>query len=298
MFDAIQFLDDNNIQYDLEGKNVTEGWANIACPFCQDNSNHGGFNLAVGYYNCWNCGHHFLDQLVAELLTVLPYKAKQIVKQYSIDQQRELKKRTTKRPEKIQLPTGTGKMKRKHREYLEGRNFDPDKLEKEFDLQGTGHLGPYKFRIIAPIYYKNKLVSYQGRDITGKAENRYKACANEKEVIHHKDILYNLDNAKGDSVIIVEGLFDVWRIGSGGVATFGVNFNQKQIQILIKRYKQFFICFDNEPKANEQARKLAVMLSSLGKEVETVDFGENDFADLAQEDADYLKKILFNKKNQ
>jgi hypothetical protein len=43
-----------------------------------------------------------------------------------------------------------------------------------------------------------------------------------------KETLYNLDNAKDGTAIVVEGPIDVWRIGDGAVATFGVIYTQKQ----------------------------------------------------------------------
>jgi len=81
-FDAKKFLKDYNISYNTEGSNCQEGWINITCPFCNDISNHGGFNLEKGYYNCWKCKHHHLDNVVSALLSCNVSKAKQIIKEY------------------------------------------------------------------------------------------------------------------------------------------------------------------------------------------------------------------------
>ena len=35
-----EFLDDYDIEYWTEGKNVVKGWVNITCTFCDDDSNH------------------------------------------------------------------------------------------------------------------------------------------------------------------------------------------------------------------------------------------------------------------
>ena len=40
-------------------------------------------------------------------------------------------------------------------------------------------MGKYKNRIIIPIYYNNKLVSYHSRDITNKSKIKAKACEQE-----------------------------------------------------------------------------------------------------------------------
>ncbi len=45
------------------------------------------------------------------------------------------------------------------------RNFDPNYLVSEWGLLSTGVLGEFKFRILAPVYFKGQLVSYQCRDL-------------------------------------------------------------------------------------------------------------------------------------
>ena len=94
-----------------------------------------------------------------------------------------------------------------HIRYLEGRGFDAQYLINKYDLRGTLYTGDiYAYRVITPIYYNNRIVSYQGRDFTGKQNIRYATCKPENEIIHHKKILFNLDNSKQESVIVMEGV--------------------------------------------------------------------------------------------
>jgi len=50
-FDVEQFLYDYSVSYTTSGKNVSQGWIGVQCPFCDDHSSHGGFNINEGYYN-------------------------------------------------------------------------------------------------------------------------------------------------------------------------------------------------------------------------------------------------------
>ena len=66
----------------------------------------------------------------------------------------------------VPFPASCGPIQARHQKYLSDRGFDPDFLEQEYDLRGTGPVGSYKFRVIAPIIFRRKIVSFQGRDIS------------------------------------------------------------------------------------------------------------------------------------
>jgi len=136
-------------------------------------------------------------------------------------------------------------------------------------------------------------VSFQARDITGKSPFRYLACPAKREKIPHKTILYGHQEVwvKYNTIIVVEGVTDVWRLGEIAAATFGIEFKTEQVIQLSKHADNFFILYDNEPRAQQQARKLAVKLSALNKKVEVVTV-DTDPGDMKQEDADYFVKQL------
>jgi DNA primase len=296
-FDAEKFLTDYNISYETSGPNISAGWIGLQCPFCHDHSTHGGFNLEKGYYYCWICGRGYgTYNIIQELLGCDFYESKQIVENYSntIHIPSTKKYKEKKKNDYLVLPSTFGRLEKTHKEYLLYRNFDPNKLEKKFHLLGSNHLGSHKFRIIAPIYFNKKLVSYQGRDITGKSKLRYKACKTTEEVIHHKHILYNIDNALTDKCIIVEGVTDVWRLGDNCVATFGTSFTNEQIELIYKRFKTVFLLFDTDDhSAYRKAEKMGEKLNFMGIHVDLIEIDVHDPAELTQKDADYLKKELF-----
>ena len=172
--------------------------------------------------------------------------------------------------------------------------FDPKKLIHEWNLKGTLFLGAYKFRIIAPIYFQGKLVSYQGRDITEKSPLRYKTCPKTLEILHHKHCLYGIDKAKSDYIVVTEGITDVWRLGPGAVATFGIQWNLEQAKLLMN-YKRVFIMFDKQPQAKQQAEKLANFLALTSIEVHIITLDNSDDpAEMTQYEADKLMTDLCN----
>jgi DNA primase len=177
------------------------------------------------------------------------------------------------------------------KDYLKSRGFVPEAIIQEYGLVITGPTGDYKFRIIIPIYQHGKLVSYQGRDYTGLSPIRYKACARENEIVHHKHLLYDADRVRGDHVIVVEGIFDAWRLKKNTVCTFGTGFTQQQVNLLSK-WGKISILYDGEPEAQKHAEKLGEQLSGLGSEVELILLKEGDPADLSQNEADSLSKEI------
>jgi DNA primase len=293
MFDALRYLKDTGLQF-LEAGNpdVSPGWVGISCPFCRDPKAHGGFNIEKGYYSCWRCGGHDLVDVIAALERIKPHEAVSKLVGYEISSPpRGTLKIRKKNAGTASLPLGCGPLAAIHKSYLKKRNFDPDFLEAKYNLQGTGPVGPYRLRIIAPIYLDRTLISYQGRDVTGKAEIPYKACPKDQEAVEHKDSLYNVDNAR-DTAIVVEGIFDVFRMGDGAVATFGVGFRWTQVEMMAERFKKVILLYDGEPKAQAQARKIVNALNNLGVKSENILLSQGDPAELSPEDALHIKEDL------
>lgn len=291
-FDLNRFAQDNSIDTHTEGyKQCAKGWVQIECPFC-GGFPHMGWNEEKDYFNCYECGWHSHITVIEAILRVDSREARQIRSRYTTATYTPTEhvspppKQTS-----LVLPKGTGPMSKRHKDYLRSRNFDPDKLEEEWDLKGTGKLGDYKFRIIAPIYHNGKLVNFQGRDITDQAVAKYKACSHHDEVMNVKECLYGLDKVEGDSIVVCEGITDVWRLGPGSVDTFGIQVKHAQVE-LMKRFENIFICFDTETEAQKQARKLADQLQCFGRHIELLSLDCNDPAKMNQADADELMKQL------
>jgi len=289
MFDFLKYCDDFGVSSNTHSPNSAPGWIQVRCPFCSDHSDHLGFNLNSGFLNCWRCGYHTALEYVQLTSKTNWEKAKLIIQHYESDYV-PFKKDDIKPADSLNIDFA-GKLTHGQRLYLLNRRFDPDKLAKTWGLKGTGPIGDYKHRIIAPITYNKTLVSFTGRDFTNKAKLRYKSCKREKEVIHHKRILYGLDKAKGHKCIVVEGVTDVWRIGPGAVAVFGINYLPQQMYLIAERFSKVFIMFDEGYQAQEEALKLGTGLSMLGIEAERC-LIQGDPGDLPQAVANSYRKEL------
>ena len=297
MFEAQQFCEDYGLAYSLRHKHVTRGWVGIPCPFCSGNPGyHGGFNPRKGYYSCWRCGGHWLPKVISTLLAVSISSARIIETRYTTGDPSAEAEQAISSADACVRPEGSGPLGDRAWTYLQGRDFEPGELEAEWGLQDTGTSGRYKFRIIAPITYGGRLVSYQGRDYTDQQMEKYKACMLAHEVVHHKNILYGIDRAPaGGSAVAVEGVTDVWRLGPGAVGVFGIEWTVAQAMLAGRRWKRLFVLFDNEELAQEQAeeffRAAASFRADLDGEIIRLP-GIKDPGDLKPGDAKYLMRQL------
>ena len=179
---------------------------------------------------------------------------------------------------------------------MSDRGFDPDYLEKKYSLLGTGPISSldkinYKFRIVAPIFWGDKQVSFQGRDITDRHKLKYITCPKDRELVFHKDILYMPWLLLHDLGICVEGITDVWRLGTPAFATFGIEYTRIQVRLISRLYKRVAVVFDDEAQAVIQANKLVGELKFRGVDAWRVSI-DGDPGGMSQTDADYLIKTI------
>jgi len=296
--DIQQLLQDHGVHYLTEGhKHCRAGWVNIPCPFCAGSPGyHLGIHEEGSGAHCWRCGTHSVSQTLSRVLNLPESQIWAMLQKYKI---RHFRKRTEEPRVSIfplKLPKPNGPLSGQYKTYLENRGFDPDLLEREWGLIQTGPMSfldgiSYNHRILIPINWAGEMVSFQGRDITGKSSLKYLACPKKREKIHHKNIVYGKQEKWRNSLIVVEGVTDVWRLGPNAAATFGIEFKMEQVLQLKQICDKFIIVFDDEPQAQAQARKLATKLKALGKKVhiETI---EGDPGGMKQDDADSLVRQL------
>jgi DNA primase len=303
MFDMMPFLEEFGIDYVTEGKNVSPGWINIQCPFCDDPSEHLGYDPKSGMLSCWRCGSKFLDNLLRELLNTK--EVSEILKKYQTEGEAEVEYTRKEKKEinkEVEMPCGAYQpthmwnvlhnIKDIYAKYLKDRNFTPEDIKREWNLWIGGYTGDYKFRIIIPVYYKHTLMSYVARDITGLQEPKYLNMPGG----NIKEYLYGYDHTGQDTVIVVEGVTDVWRLGKGvAVATFGTKTTMAQL-ILLKKFKRVGVLFDRGESAQEEAEKIINALGLIGIEVHNLSLpeGASDPADMTEVQARMIVKNFFN----
>ena len=301
MINFKKLFDDNDIKTRIVDRR--NGWINVNCPFCKnpkDTHFNGNFSQTTPAYNCWRCGKHNWLEALSLVLNTNPIGARKLVSSYSNSLIKKEEKKIS-FVSKLDMP-GYSELTKGEEKYLLSRGFDIKKLQEKFGIRGGGIAGDWSYRIIIPIFFNGKLVSWTGRSILSRefiSENeipRYKNLAIEKSVINPKDIFFNLDNSRKDSVILVEGPFDVLKMGNDCICSLGTSVTEAQKLLLSTRYKKVFISFDNEPSAQEKAHKLGMDLCSLGMDIEIVniceDFNKNDPGELNEDEVKIIKKEL------
>ena len=236
------------------------------------------------------------------MLHVTEAEAKRLIQQYGgrpASKRQESNIQVQEALERVEMPAGVlSGLNKLQSDYVRSRGFIPSYLEKTWELMSTGPVSwlddiDYRFRILIPIFWKGRMVSFQCRDATGRSKLRYLTCPEKYEVKHHKHIVYMHSEAT-DSVVCTEGVFDVWRLGKNAVATFGIEFTRQQVKEMAKRFNQVLVLFDNSYLAQRQANKLVGELRFRGVDAENISnqlwngdpLRASDPADMTQEDAD------------
>ena len=287
-FDILKYLDSRNVSYINSGDNVSAGWTSMNCLFCVDHANHLGINLKSKVFSCFKCaekGNAF--KLIQEIDGVDFHKALQIVKEFNggtfVPKEKHFQT-------KLKFPENVlHDLTDRHREFLIARRYDPDYVIKKYDLMATGPIGDFKHRIIIPVTMNQRTLSFVGRDITGESNLPYKNSSDKLCIKDPKRCLYNIDTVMQNKAVIVEGIFDAWRIGDAAVATFGTKYTHEQLRLL-KNLKRVFVLYDSD--ATSLAYKLAHDLSAIVKEVNVIELDEGDPDNLKEDDVISLRKEL------
>ena len=304
--DIEEYLQSRDIPYSPAGsKNVSRNSIGISCPFCGDNSSHLGIKLDTKQWNCWICGagrkKHFLS-LVVKLENCSYRQAEELLKPFAHSDM-SLFSRAADVPinvpyERFNLPTECkNNLMDAHRKYLESRGFDPDYIFDKYKLKCVGPVSRrWKLSLIAPVYFRHRIVSFLAADITRKRKNKYDNCSLEESVIPINQTLYNIDNAS-NSVIVVEGITDVWNIGDGAVALYTKHASRQQLKIL-SAFDRVFIMLDPDAFTNDGLNKLSSadqLAQDLSAFTETViiEMDHGDPAELSGADVSSLRREIF-----
>lgn len=297
-----EFLQEYDIEFWESGKNVSKGWINIQCPFCEDETNHLGIRLSDLTVNCWKCGRKNVIKLVKELLSCSYKEAKEIFKRLEttnsvriIEETENIRLANTENF--VKIPQDASRVFPKlHRDYLKQRRFDYRQLIRKYKIKAVYNSGKYAFRIIIPIFLNGQLVSFSSRDVTGYAKIRYLHASASECAIRPKDLIYGFDTIDiGGSAILVEGIFDAWRLGKGAICSFGTQLSGKQfVEISKLELKNLFIFFDQDRGGLHSAKILSKHIAPLARTVEviTIPKFKGDPANLTKEQADLLMRSL------
>lgn len=290
--DAIAVLEEANIPYREQGKNVGQGWIGVCCPFCADSGFHMGINLDSKSISCWKCGTtgNILKLLAAitgsfkdglKLTEKISGKTLYHKKEIHIDHENV----------EVQFPKNTIQgLQDIHKNYLKRkRKMNPDFLADKYNLYSTGPKSNLPNRIIVPVVHRYKLLTYTTISVEDNPAVRYWHCPNDKSVVFIKHFLYNMNTVK-QRVFVVEGIFDTWRMGDETVCTFGVKPTEHQVNLL-SQIQNVYIVFDGDNPGYIGARNLAEKLSAFTN-VQVVELPSGTDPDtLSRNDINLIKSL-------
>ena len=297
------FLNDYNIPFIDSHSILTSAYLGLeTCPMC--GKHDGGKPYAAvrkdsTSITCWACkGSDFYGSL--KVLTGITDRDQLngIYKKYGNSSgfiSSSSNKSDEVRPTTIDIP-GSKVMSKQARAYIEDvREFPAEYLWEKHDLRVTSYQFP-SYKIIIPITYNNRIVSYTSRDWSGSSDTRVQSCAKDLEIVHHKDIFLGIDQVRGKNALVVEGPWDFFRVGNGSLSSFGSEITLAQIMLLSERFDTVFFMPDGKEKqALDLYTEAALVLQSIGTNAEIIELSEADDPDNIFKDPNeliYLKKDL------
>ena len=155
--------------------------------------------------------------------------------------------------------------------------------------------GPWRYRIIIPVYLWGQVVTFIGLDTSGMQKAKYKAAPVEESYVPVGELVYGAKerNYAGGGVVVVEGPADVWRMGPGTVAMLGMGVTVNKLAPLLHlNAEHYFIMFDAEPLAQQRAKLLADNLVLRGHSAEVVELDYGDPGDLSNQDVVNIRHEL------
>ncbi len=283
-----ELCDHLGIPWRTDHHHSTRGFVNVDCPSCSPG--WGAFRLgyceAGKFLNCWHCGGKWLPTVLHEI-TRRPFgECAELAKGLTYD-----KVGWRLFTHKYDQPTVWDLNSRgPHWRYLQARGFNPRELCDRYGVDQINLSKELSWRVFIPVIQNGLRVSWTTRAISDDNQPRYVSASAERESVPIKHCLYNQDFVRGTAVV-VEGPFDAWRVGPGAVATFGTAYSREQV-LLLSKIPRRFVCYDNEPGAQRQARKLCADLSVFPGLTNNVVLSSKDPGESTDDELKSLRELL------
>lgn len=311
-----QIFDWHNIYYITSGKNVQFGNFNTKCPWCgyDDPSEHLGISLTTGYWACWRNQEHRGKKPHKLLMKLLNCSYEQVellvseIDRTQIQQKPLPEKNNTASIRSLTFPREIKPLSsispKRFNAYLTNRGFNPaQKVMDQYQLRYCNLAGPWKDRIVIPVFIDKHLITWTARSIHSNAEIRYRTLAKEKSVYSLKETLWNYDQLKAaliEHLFLVEGPFDALKLDFYGQALglratciFGLSIKDEQVDLLSSlTFRTLNILLDDG--TTQQALQLAKRLRFLRPRIATLPPGAVDPGSLSIAQINYLLTNLIN----
>ena len=296
--ELMDFLDREGFDYKEERGSSGVQLHIKTCPFCGGDTWKVYANAQSGLGNCFSGSCEKRFNIYSFIRATLPKSNHANVMQYL----KQMASETGWRAKRVQivavedndeleLPISTELPKNdKNLLYLSARNisheitryfrlrYSKDGFYAYTGIDGNRRYQNYEKRVIIPIYdLDGKMVSFQGRDITGESEKKYLFPPGKASTGKY---LYNGFNAWNmPTIVLNEGVFDVFATKMAldeivymrhitPVGTFGKHLSEDQVGELLRLktggLKEVIFMWDSEKLAIKAAIESALKLTSLG----------------------------------
>lgn len=293
-FDFINFFNQHAIEYMTSGPSVTRGNVAIHCPMCgsDDESHHMGVSVHGKGWRCWRRPDQHSGRSPVRLVQALlgctlteairiaggPGRLPQdLLSQVTLllnpEQQSSQPREGPALPQQFRRLISPYPSVQPYHRYLYRRGYDTHDTEvvqrlDDYGLRYASH-GPWKGRIIFPVYFNERLMSWTGRTIFTDESLRYRSLSYDPdkakrtgdqpavEPINHFLLWYDrLLQADADTLVLVEGPFDALHVDflgeqDGIVASclFTATPTAEQMELLydlLPRFKYKYLLLDND----------------------------------------------------
>lgn len=263
----------NHVEFRIQSRKAI----NIRCPFCSDGDS--GFHCGVFHgvrrnFSCFRCGERgTFYRLLSRLFGMSPEEVDSRAKLHITDDVVNQIKAVFSKPESdtkstrsvVTLPSESlplsGALIESTptlRDFLRSRRF-PVSMYREKGVKYCA-TGKYAGRIIIPIYQGKSLRAFQGR-LVFESSQYPKYLTSEGAVL--EDTLYGYDDFSGPTLIVVEGVFDVWALPGTSVAVFKSAISANQASLMLKlKPRRIVLAFD--PDVWRVSAKVASIRESVG----------------------------------
>jgi hypothetical protein len=261
MNDIEEYLDSLGIETaGSEHHHVRGGWIGLDCPECSPMSGSFrlGIELSTGRTNCWNCGIIYGPKAIAAAANRRYGEVKDAWNQVFKDA--HLRVEDFVQHDGIYDPPKTKPLAKSHRKYLRRRGFEPESIERIWDISGIGPAAEYAYSIFIPILdIFGRPVSWTTRSLDDSGM-RYCSSPPDREAAPLKSQLYGVHLA-GHAIIVHEGPTDCWATGPGAIGTLGIAYTSVQLAKIAK-FPVRTICFDSSPDAQKRAEAICKQLKA------------------------------------
>ncbi len=300
-FDFELWLDEEGVDYKITSGSSGEQINIKECPRCGGARHKVFINRETGLGNCFHGScvgepgfnkftflKHYTNETGRVVFEIMQEQAEEL----GWRPKQEKKKIETYVPDEIILPKSTElPVQGRNLKYLTQRNISLETTEyfnlrycvhgwyKYVDYEGKERFQFYGKRVIIPLYdIEGKLVTWQGRDVSGEADKKYLFPPGLPSTGRY---LYNAHNVDTSSVVMGEGAFDVYAIHQAlkqfgldkhytAIGSFGISFSTGEGQqidelkkLIEKGVDTLIFMWDGSKQAIDSAYKFGIKIKAM-----------------------------------